>query len=197
MTNTEMFEKYGCLYLKGFLDPLTLTTISQYFENRILRGDWKEDTEDTALTTKFFYYADPLIEVILKTSQRTIEEAVGKELLPTYSYSRIYQPMEELKPHVDRSPCEYSVTVNVANKGGISPIYTQYKDNGAEKHALNPGDAVVYKGCEAKHWRKPIEAGQLIVQFMLHYVDKNGPHAGYCFDTRPSLGMYSDTRTRR
>jgi len=197
MTNAEMFEKFGCVRLNGFLDPLTLATISQYFENKILRGDWKEETEGDEPITKLFCYADPLIEVVLKTSQSTVEEAVGKELLPTYSYSRIYQPTEELKPHVDRPSCEYSVTVSIANKGGISPIYTQYKDDAAEKHVLSPGDAVIYKGCEAKHWRKPMEAGQLIVQFMLHYVDKNGPHAGYCFDTRPSLGVASSTRTRR
>ena len=194
MTNTEIFEKFGCVRLNGFIDPVTVTTISQYFENRIIRGEWPEGQEGKEPVTKLFYYADPLIEVVLKTSQKAIEEAVGKELLPTYSYSRIYQPMEELMSHIDRPSCEYSVTVSIANKGGISPFYTQYKDDVAEKHVLSPGDAVVYKGCEARHWRKPLEAGQLIIQFMLHYVDKNGPHAGYCFDKRPSLGMASSTR---
>lgn len=69
-----------------------------------------------------------------------------------------------------------------------------YKDNEPHAYTLNPGDAVVYKGCEAKHWRKPFEADQLNVQFMLHYVDKRGPYAGRKFDMRPNLGFPSDMR---
>ena len=107
---------------------------------------------------------------------------------------RVYQPGEELAPHVDRPSCEISVTVNVASKGTPSPIWMHYKDNEPHAYTLNPGDAVVYKGCEAKHWRKPFKADQLNVQFMLHYVDKNGPHAGRKFDARPNLGFPSDMR---
>jgi hypothetical protein len=186
MTNVDRFQKFGCVRLDNFIDPAITAIISQYFENRILRGEWVQHVTDADPTTKFFYYADPLIEVILKNSKAVIEGATGKELLPTYSYAQIYQPTEELAPHIDRPQCEYSVTINVASKGDISPIYTQY--NGVtEQHVLNPGDAVVYKGCEVRHWRKPLEHDQLNVQFMLHYVDKNGPYAGYYFDGRTSL----------
>ena len=80
MTNTEIFEKFGCVRLNGFIDPVTVTTISQYFENRIIRGEWPEGQEGKEPVTKLFYYADPLIEVVLKTSQKAIEEAAIKSL---------------------------------------------------------------------------------------------------------------------
>jgi hypothetical protein len=163
-------------------------------ENRIRRGEWVEGNEGAQAASKLFYYADPLIEALMLACKAGVEEITGKELLPTYSYSRVYQPGEELVPHVDRPSCEISVTVNIATKGELSPIYMQYEDNPVEEHFLSPGDAVVYKGCEAKHWRKPLTPNQLNVQFMLHYVDKNGPKIEYAKDKRSAYGMSDKTR---
>jgi hypothetical protein len=194
MNSVEVFETKGCIRVDGFIDPQTVSIVSQYLENRIRRGEWKEGDEGPQAASKFFYYADPLTEALLLACKPSVEQVIGKELLPTYSYSRVYQPGEELVPHVDRPSCEISVTVNVASKGENSPIYMQYAGNTVEEHVLKPGDAVVYKGCEAKHWRKPLKDGQLNVQFMLHYVDRNGPNAGCEKDTRPAYGMSSKTR---
>ena len=196
MTDAERFEKHGCVLIKNFIDEQTVTVVSHYFENKIRRGEWQEFKETNDPTSRFAYYADPLIEVLLQASKTTVEDATGKELTPTYSYSRIYQSGEKLPPHIDRPACEISVTVNVATKGKFSPIYTQYGQNDPEKHILNQGDAVVYMGCDVMHWRQPLKDGQLNVQFMLHYVDKNGPNATYAKDNRPAYGFNSNTRSR-
>lgn len=195
MSEPEIFERHGCVFVKNFLDEKTVAVVSQYFENKINRGEWKEKIEGPDHTSRYAYYADPLIEVLLQSSQTSVEEITGKELVPTYSYSRVYQPKESLSPHVDRPSCEVSVTVNIASKGAISPVYTQYKDNDPEKHVLSPGDAVIYKGCETMHWRQPLKEDQLNVQFMLHYVDKNGKFVDYAKDKRPQYGMDSNTRS--
>lgn len=196
MTDAEHFEKHGCVLVKNFIDEQTIAVVSQYFENKIRRGEWQEAKKEGNPTSRFAYYADPLIEVLLQVSKEAVEDATGKELLPTYSYSRIYQPGERLFPHIDRPACEVSVTVNVATKGEFSPIYTQYGQNDPEKHVLNPGDAVVYMGCDVMHWRQPLKDNQLNVQFMLHYVDKNGPNAEYTKDRRPAYGFNSDARSQ-
>ena len=194
MSSADVFEKNGCVRVNEFLDAQTVSIVSQYLENRIRRGEWVEANEGAQAASKLFYYADPLIEALMLACKTGVEEVTGKELLPTYSYSRVYQPGEELVPHVDRPSCEISVTVNVASKGENSAIYMQYKDNPVEEHFLSPGDAVVYKGCEAKHWRKPLTPNQLNVQFMLHYVDKNGPNTEYSKDKRSAYGMSDKTR---
>jgi hypothetical protein len=194
MSSADVFEKNGCVRVNEFLDLHTVSIVSQYFENRIRRGEWVEGDEGAQAASKLFYYADPLIEALMLACKAGVEEITGKELLPTYSYSRVYQPGEELAPHTDRPSCEVSVTVNVATKGVPSSLYTQYADNPAEEHVLNPGDAVVYKGCDALHWRKPLNSSQLNVQFMMHYVDKNGPYVGFEKDKRPVYGMSGNTR---
>lgn len=196
MTDAEQFDKHGCVLVKNFIDEQTIAVVSQYFENKIRRGEWTETIKEGDPTSRYAYYADPLIEVLLQASKDAVEDATGKELLPTYSYSRVYQPGEKLYPHTDRPACEISVTVNVATKGDVSPIYTQYGQNDPEKHVLNPGDAVIYMGCDVMHWRQPLKENQLNVQFMLHYVDKNGPNAEYAKDKRPAFGFNSNTRSQ-
>jgi hypothetical protein len=196
MTDAERFEKHGCVLVKNFIDEQTIAVVSQYFENKIRRGEWVEISKKGDPTSRFAYYADPLIEVLLQASKETVEDATGKSLIPTYSYSRIYQTGESLFPHIDRPACEISVTVNVATKGEFSPIYTQYGQNDPEKHTLNPGDAVIYMGCDVMHWRQPLGEGQLNVQFMLHYVDKEGPNAEHAKDKRPAYGFDSSARSQ-
>lgn len=188
MLEKNNFEKNGCFFVENFIDVQTVSVVKQYFLNKVNRGEWKEKTEEDDPSSRFAYYADPLIEVILQASQKVVEEITGKELLPTYSYSRIYQSGESLKPHIDRPACEISVTVNVATQGEFSPIYTKYGQNDFEKHILKPGDAVVYKGCDVLHWREELKEGQVNMQFMLHYVDKNGPNSKHEKDMRKEYG---------
>ena len=194
MSSAESFETNGYVQVKEFLDAQTMPVVSQYLENRIRRGEWVSGCEGPSSQTKMFCYADPLIEALLLAYKDTVEQIVGKELEPTYSYTRIYQPGEELLPHTDRPACEISVTVNVAHKGPASPIYMQYKDKTTGAYALNAGDAVIYKGCEVTHWRTPLTEEQLNVQFMLHYVDKNGPNMSHAKDKRPAYGFRSNEK---
>ena len=189
------FQNAGYIKVKSLIDEQTIKTLSQYFENKINRGEWEAKAEASeADASKFGCYADPIIEVMLKQCLPAMEEQTGLELAPTYSFSRVYQGGEELTPHTDRPSCEISVTINVACTGNVWPIWMQYKDNDPVKCMLNPGDAVVYKGCEVTHWRRKLPKGQINVQFMLHYVDKNGPYAEYKFDKRESLGLDSSAR---
>ena len=182
----------GYLKVENLIDQATLGAVSQYFENKINRGEWGQKDLAPNDSSKFGYYADPLIEVLLKSCLPTVEKETGLALEPTYSFSRVYQEGEELLPHTDRPSCEVSVTVNVACTDDKPwPIWMQYKENDPIKCMLNPGDAVIYKGCEVTHWRKKLPESQINVQFMLHYVSTNGPNAGYKFDQRAALGLPS------
>jgi len=189
------FAEQGYVKVDNMVDNKTIKTISQYFENKIHRGEWVSKSEiSTEEASKLGYYSDPLIEIMLKECLPEIEKQTGLELEPTYSFSRVYQEGEQLIPHTDRPSCEISATINVACTGDVWPIWMQYENNDPAKCLLNPGDAVVYKGCEVTHWRRKLPKGQINVQFMLHYVDKNGPYAEYKFDKREALGLDSSAR---
>lgn len=104
-----------------------------------------------------------------------VSEIVGKDLEPTYSYSRIYFEGSRLPPHIDRPACEYSVTLNISNEGETWDIYMD-----GDPVTLEEGDAVIYKGCDVKHWRD--ECPSTTYQVFFHYVDANGEFANEAYE---------------
>lgn len=181
------FEETGYVLVSDLIDSQTLLVLSKYYEYKIRRGEIKSEKTDSLNSTSYNYYSDPFGEVLLDVLKSKIEEASGKELLPTYSFFRVYQEKEQLIPHVDRESCEISVSINIAHEGK-NKLWMQYQSNDASGFLLPAGSAVVYKGCEAVHWRNPLKENDLVVQLMLHYVDKNGPNAHFVLDQRNQIG---------
>lgn len=187
------FQTNSCVVVKGFIDPQGIQTVSRYMEYALKQQELVR--EETALATSYSRYADPLTETILYSSLGHMEEITGKKLHPTYSYSRIYVKGDVLKPHVDRPSCEISATIHVATNGEPWPIWMKVRGKEPMSFTLEPGDAVVYKGCEVTHWRNVADKTDVNVQFMLHYVDQDGPNASYKFDKRLSLGLLQNSRS--
>jgi len=124
----------------------------------------------------FSAYANPSTDAILLYLKNKIEEKIGKELSPTYSFFRHYYLGNIMGRHTDRDACEYSATLNLWNQKEPYPIYVRNLQGYDAEVYLEPGDALIYKGCEVYHWRDINRHGEM-VQVFLHYVDKNGPFA--------------------
>lgn len=205
LEHTEKFNKQGCVFVENFIDAPTVKIISRYMENALNQSHFsdrelfQDDDENKDPSSKYSKYGDPLIESILVERKTDIQKIVGYELYPTYSYLRLYMENDELRPHRDRPSCEFSVTINVAALGNMWPIYMKTREKTEAKFLLNPGDAVVYRGCDLLHWRKPInECGaEMSAQFMLHYVDQNGRFKDYKWDKRPRLGTPCSQRGKQ
>ena len=127
-------------------------------------------------------YSDFFAEALLASKIKRMEEETGLKLFPTYSYWRVYSMFAELTPHMDRKACEISVSVMFGSCGTPWPIYVD-----EEPIEMQPGDAVIYLGCELNHYRKPFE-GDWHAQAFLHYVNQEGPNKDNIFDKRPFLG---------
>lgn len=175
---------------------LVSTDICQYFRDyaalRIRTGQWR----DPAGKISREQYGDPFAETLLETLRPAIEEHTGKRLLPTYSFARWYQKGGDLKAHYDREACEYSVSIGIAwNYSNLSEDYEWPLFADGIPFVADPGDALLYKGCEVKHWREPL-AGNDHLQLFLHYVDADGPYAAEKFDRRLALGLREVPRVR-
>ena len=121
----------------------------------------------------------PFVKLLIEKNQ-SVSDLIGELVLPTYSYARLYQNQEELLKHVDRSACEISVTLNLS-KDKDWPIFIEKPDKSNVSLELEPGDAAIYLGCIAPHWR-PIYTGSLHTQVFLHYVRANGLKSWAFFD---------------
>ena len=112
-----------------------------------------------------------------------ISMVMNDQVLPTYSYARIYAEGEELKRHYDRDACEVSVTVHLKDDGVEWPIYIVRPDGEEVEVKLKQGQALIYLGAIAPHWRNVYE-GKEYVQVFLHYVRSRGKYWQYYFDRR-------------
>ena len=130
----------------------------------------------------------PLVtESLLLTLKPKIEEIAGCELLPTYSYGRVYWPGCSMRTHIDRDSCEVSASLCISVDPDPWPIFM----NG-DKLELMPGDLVVYPGPKMPHWREAY-TGREQVQVFLHWVRADGEYKNLKFDRRPNLGLRTRT----
>lgn len=106
-----------------------------------------------------------------------MEKLTGLKLFKTYAYHRIYQLGETLRIHKDRPACEISVTLCVGFKGKPWAIWILDYDENPNLVYLEPGDAIVYHGCDLYHWRGKNNVTWDHAQIFLHYVNQDGQYA--------------------
>lgn len=151
----------------------------------IAEAQGKLDHDAKQVVGSSIVHGYPPCEALLLQLLPTMQEHTGLELIPTYSFARIYRKGDDLKKHTDRPSCEVSATVTLGFiADDLWPIYAD-----GEKVALDVGDMLIYKGCEVEHWREPFEGG-VWVQVFLHYINANGPHKEWAFDKRNVGELY-------
>ena len=165
-----------------------------FFDDRYIspfNNDWGV-WNDPQVPETYSHYSDIAMETLLERLTEPMSKETGLNLIPTYSYARIYKKGDVLKRHKDRYSCEVSMTMNLG--GDPWPIYLEpsgENDKEGVKINLEPGDALIYRGCEVEHWREVFE-GENCGQVFLHYNDASGENAEQNrYDTRPFLGLPS------
>lgn len=184
------FQDKGYQIFRNFVDPDFVDFVQHYFFVRITAGH--ADPIDDQAPFSYPFYADPLVETILHKTTDKLGESLGIELLPAYTYTRLYGKHDELLIHRDRPSCEISATLALGVPFGeeINPIYFSHNEDGsnAAEIILNPGDLCVYRGCDLYHWRPKFE-NRWYLQAFLHFVDANGSNANNIYDGRKFLAM--------
>jgi len=158
---------------------------------------------DKQVPGSYAKYADRLMETLLLKTIPVMKAKTGLDLIPTYSYTRLYRTGNILNRHKDRPSCEISTTLCLGGDSwpifidptGADNVIKEYEGiikPGAPKGIkvdLKPGDMLIYSGCELEHWREPFQ-GKLCGQVFLHYNHANGPFAkSNLYDKRPMLGI--------
>jgi len=162
-------------------------------------GNWN----DQQIPNTYSCYSDMFMETLMMKVLPVMQQHTDMNLVPCYTYTRIYKKGDILKRHSDRPSCEISTTLHLG--GDLWPIFL---DPTGQKTVLNEhkqiikpnapkgipvtlevGDMLVYSGCELEHWREPFE-GEHCAQVFLHYNNMDGPFGTQNkFDKRPLLGI--------
>lgn len=180
----EYFEKNGYVVLKDALSKQQCDDLVQHMFKLKEEGKLVQDDQCPLSDA---VYGDPIFDNILQKFAGPIGNSVGRKLLPTYTYARIYRPGEILKKHKDRPACEISATMTLGyDAKNIWPIFFDEQKEIAV--SLETGELAVYKGCEILHWRTAFK-GNWHIQVFFHYVDANGPYKDHVRDGRQEFGV--------
>ena len=131
-----------------------------------------------------------------------VEQAIGKSLLPTYSYFRVYQQGGVCMVHSDRPACEHSMSLALGSSDGLKWPFAIGRrrlseqeirageilpDFGADRYStisMEPGDAILYQGVHYRHGRLAPNPNRWSAHMFLHWVDRDGPLKEFAFDKR-------------
>src|SRR2546428_13912758 len=98
-------------------------------------------------------YGDCAFDALMASSHGFLSELLGVKLYPTYSYARLYYTGNELKTHLDRPSCEFSVTLTLGGEfKKIWPIYIEKADGEGIACHFDICDSLVVQGCASKQW---------------------------------------------
>jgi hypothetical protein len=184
-------SKNSTIYVKKLLLP----EFCEFFTHVLLRkADLESSKGDAQIpSAKAILDHEYMFETLQEKLWESVESLVGEELIPTYSYARLYSNGDVLEKHMDRPACEVSVTLQLGRSHNYAwPIYM-----GGNRFDMAEGDAVIYSGCDVEHWRDKCDgpAGYYSGQVFFHYVRKNGEHASEAGDST-TRSMYSYIKNR-
>ena len=217
-TRNEDFERDGYFVVKNLWDPEEL-----YHPVPDIRGQlnyWDNDPDhfqhnavENQVEGCVSRYYHPQYKMIHSGVRGKLEKILGRKLYNTYYYDRYYFEGQELQKHADRGACEISVTVHISSnlpepernwpvKIKTPDTYTDDKKTHilvpgeVREVVLEPGDGMIYKGCERPHWRDPLQGPKskgffrkkkdtteyYFHQIFFHYVLQDGQRAHCAWD---------------
>lgn len=199
----NVFKENNYAVIREAISPELASFVYAYFQNKRAVASHLKSTkyispfdgtwgtwDDQQIPNTYSHYADLAMETLMVRVMPLMSAVTQLELIPCYSYARIYKYGDTLHRHKDRPSCEISCTLNLG--GDDWPIFLEPSGEEGKEGArvdLNPGDMLVYRGTLLEHWREPFQ-GYDCGQVFLHYNDKNGPFGEENLnDKRPMLGL--------
>lgn len=192
----EKFSMNKYAIFRQLLPPEQMAAMRDYYRRYIDNGFMPFDD---AQARRFYQHNEPLATVFHKQLTTLMCEVTGEEVIPSYVYAASYIDEADLKPHIDREQCEFSISFQVdytpEQENHISPwgLFLQRPEDGtgrpityssmafpaaSQAADLNPvaylasGDGLIYKGRELIHYRYPLSAGGRSTSLFFHYVAK-------------------------
>jgi hypothetical protein len=129
---------------------------------------------------RYYRHNEPVVSLFHRELSPTVEHVVGTRIKPSYCYLGAYEPGAELKSHLDREQCEFSVSLQVdydpaPRRTSPWPLWMHPKGKEPVPIHLAAGEALFYKGRELPHFRHPLPSGHRSISIFLHYVHADFP----------------------
>jgi hypothetical protein len=174
--NSSLTEN-NYIFIPNFISEASAKVLASNFKSHCEANEIDGDCQapNSSSEYNFIDFLEMLCEKV-----PLVSSLIGENVLPTYSYARVYKDGSVLERHHDRHACEISLTIHLDGDKEW-PIYIETPNGEEVELILKSGDAMLYLGSVAEHWRNQF-LGKEYVQLFLHYVRSRGDKAYTYFD---------------
>ena len=122
MDAARSFQEQRHVYLSGAVSRDKCEELTNHMFRLFEEGKLEKDPQCPLSDS---IYGDPIFDNLAASLAPALSKQLGVEVLPTYTYCRIYRPGEILVRHRDRPSCEISGTMTLGfdDSSGIWPIF--------------------------------------------------------------------------
>jgi hypothetical protein len=168
----ELFQMKGYTPLHGLIHPFHIAALRRYYRYLIRTG--AIPLGDGQSSRRYAAYNDPIARFFHRQIANYISDIAGEPIKPSYVYVASYLSGAELKKHVDREQCEFSITLclDFSPEPALATPWPICLDtptgNVAVYQAL--GDGLAYRGTRLPHYRSKLRNELTSTSIFFHYV---------------------------
>jgi hypothetical protein len=166
------FQRKGYAPLGNLIRPLNLAALRRYYRHAIRRG--AIPLGDVQSPRRYAVHDESIARFFHHQIAKAISAVVGEAIKPSYVYLASYLSGAELKKHIDRQQCEFSVTLclDFSPEPQLATSWPICLDTpeGTVTVYQALGDGLVYRGTKVPHYRGVLAEGHTSTSIFFHYV---------------------------
>ena len=196
------YEENGYAHLKGLIEPRVAHAFLHRLAKdlgRVVRPLRGKEAQPGVLKRPALQVFGPdyaPMSFFLWGLTPLMSRLVGRELLPTYDFFRVYRAGDICRVHSDREACEHSLSLTLDYSDGkvwdleiggrVLPgrqkrLSEDFEGETYASVGTEPGDAVLYRGIHRRHGRTTPNPNRWSAHLFLHWVERDGPYRDQAF----------------
>lgn len=169
---SELFQRKGYAPLHSLIHPFHIAALRRYYRHRIRTG--AITLGDGQSPRRYIAYNDPVARFFHRQIATVMSAVAGEPVKPSYVYLAAYLSGAELKKHIDREQCEFSITMclDFSPEPSIVTPWPICLDTPTGRVTVYQalGDGLAYRGIRLPHYRSKLGDGQTSTSIFFHYV---------------------------
>ncbi|MGA9542802.1 MAG: hypothetical protein WBQ85_04500 [Candidatus Sulfotelmatobacter sp.] len=177
--SAQQFRERGYIPLGNLIHPFNLAALRRYYRRAIRCG--AVSLGDVQSARRYAAHNDGVARFYHHQITNAVSAVVGEAIKPSYVYLASYLSGADLKKHIDREQCEFSVTLclDFSPEPELAtswPIRLDTAEGTVTVYQVL-GDGLVYRGTKVPHYRDVLAEGHTSTSIFFHYVpaDFSGP----------------------
>ena len=166
------FQERGYAPLRNLIHPFNLAALRRYYRHAIRSRAIPLGDEQCPL--RYGKHNESVARFFHHQIAKAIAAVVAEPIKPSYVYLACYLSGAELKKHIDREQCEFSVTLclDFSPEPELATSWPILLDTpeGTVTVYQAPGDGLVYRGTKVPHYRGILTEGHMSTSAFFHYV---------------------------